>query len=44
MSKPTRAILMPTYAWNPYLRMLAASLTDLGLESSVVSSWPQCGS
>jgi beta-1,4-mannosyltransferase len=40
MSKPMRAMLMPTYAWNPYLRMLAAALTEGGLESSVVSKWP----
>ncbi|MFV2064422.1 MAG: hypothetical protein ACC726_13070, partial [Chloroflexota bacterium] len=39
--KPMRAMLMPTYAWNPYLRMLAASLTDIGIESSVVSEWPR---
>ena len=36
-----RAMLMPTYAWNPYLRMLAAELTAQGLESSVVSEWPR---
>jgi glycosyltransferase involved in cell wall biosynthesis len=41
MGKPTRAMLMPTYAWNPYLRMLAAALTEQGLESSVVSEWPK---
>ncbi|RKY15153.1 MAG: hypothetical protein DRQ55_19895, partial [Planctomycetota bacterium] len=34
-------MLMPTYAWNPYLRMLAAELTAQGLESSVVSEWPR---
>jgi glycosyltransferase involved in cell wall biosynthesis len=41
MSKPTRAMLMPTYAWNPYLRMLAAALTQQGLETTVVSHWPR---
>jgi beta-1,4-mannosyltransferase len=34
-------MLMPTYAWNPNLRMLAAALTEQGLESTVVSQWPQ---
>lgn len=33
-------MLLPTYAWNPYLRMLAATLTELGIKSNVVSSWP----
>ena len=41
MSKPLRAMLMPTYAWNPYLRMLAAELTAQGIESTVVSEWPK---
>lgn len=39
--QPMRAMLLPTYAWNPYLRMLAASLTEVGVPSEVVSSWPQ---
>ncbi len=34
-------MLMPTYAWNPYLRMLAAELTAAGIESTVVSEWPR---
>jgi glycosyltransferase involved in cell wall biosynthesis len=34
-------MLMPTYAWNPYLRMLAAELTAQGIESTVVSEWPR---
>jgi beta-1,4-mannosyltransferase len=34
-------MLMPTYAWNPYLRMLAAELTAGGLPSAVVSEWPR---
>ena len=39
--KSMRAMLLPTYAWNPYLRLLAASLTDVGIKSEVVISWPQ---
>lgn len=34
-------MLLPTYAWNPYLRLLAAALTEQGLPSSVVSEWPR---
>jgi glycosyltransferase involved in cell wall biosynthesis len=41
MNEPMRAMLMPTYAWNPYLRMLAAALTEQGIESTVVSQWPR---
>ncbi|MFV2065218.1 MAG: glycosyltransferase family 4 protein, partial [Chloroflexota bacterium] len=41
MTKPMRAMLMPTYAWNPYLRLLAGALSGQGIETTVVSSWPQ---
>lgn len=41
MPEPTRAMLMPTYAWNPYLRMLAAELTAQGVPCTVVSDWPR---
>jgi glycosyltransferase involved in cell wall biosynthesis len=35
-----RAILLPTYAWNPYQRLLAASLADHDVEATAVSQWP----
>jgi len=36
-----RAMLMPSYRWNPYQRLLAESLTELGIETSVVHDWPR---
>jgi len=41
VSKPVRALLMPGYAWNPYLRLLAAGLREQGVEASVVTRWPR---
>ena len=40
-SRPRRAILLPSYPWNPYQRLLAAALSDAGVEASVVSEWPR---
>jgi beta-1,4-mannosyltransferase len=41
VSKPLRAMLMPGYAWNPYLRLLAAGLHEQGVEANVVTRWPR---
>jgi beta-1,4-mannosyltransferase len=38
--RPPRAILLPSYAWNPYQRLLAAALRRQGVEATVVSEWP----
>lgn len=36
-----RAILLPSYTWNPYQRLLAASLTELGVQSAAINEWPR---
>lgn len=38
---PRSAILLPTYPWNPYQRLLAAALTRQGIEALAVGSWPR---
>jgi glycosyltransferase involved in cell wall biosynthesis len=38
---PMRAILLPSYTWNPYQRLLAAGLREQGIEASAVSEWPE---
>jgi glycosyltransferase involved in cell wall biosynthesis len=37
--KPTRAILFPSFQWNPYQRLLAAALTEAGVEATAVHEW-----
>ena len=37
---PRSAILLPSYPWNPYQRLLAAALTQQGLDARAVGSWP----
>jgi glycosyltransferase involved in cell wall biosynthesis len=37
---PLRAILLPSYTWNPYQRLLAAALRRQGVEATVVDEWP----
>jgi glycosyltransferase involved in cell wall biosynthesis len=32
-------MLLPSYQWNPYQRLLAAALTDVGIEASAVQEW-----
>ncbi len=34
-----RAILLPSYQWNPYQRLLAEALTEVGVEASAVHDW-----
>ena len=36
-----RAILMPSYQWNPYQRLLAAALVEAGVEATAVHEWSQ---
>ena len=36
-----RAILLPSYPWNPYQRLLAAALAESGIEATVVSEYPR---
>jgi len=37
---PVRAILLPSYQWNPYQRLLAATLTEqAGIEATAVRDW-----
>jgi glycosyltransferase involved in cell wall biosynthesis len=36
---PTRAILLPSYQWNPYQRLLAGALTEVGVEATAVHAW-----
>ncbi len=38
---PTRAILLPSYKWNPYQRLLAGALREVGVEASAVHEWPR---
>ena len=38
-ARPIRAILLPSYQWNPYQRLLAASLTEAGVEATAVHDW-----
>jgi beta-1,4-mannosyltransferase len=33
-------MLMPTYAWNPYLRLLGEAVQGQGLDVTIVSQWP----
>ncbi len=35
----TRAILLPSFRWNPYQRLLAAALTTTGVEATAVHEW-----
>jgi beta-1,4-mannosyltransferase len=35
----TRAILLPSYKWNPYQRLLADALTAAGVEATAVHRW-----
>ncbi len=39
--KPLRAMLLPSHAWNPYQRLLAAALSEAGVEAVAVHDWPQ---
>ena len=34
-----RAILFPSYQWNPYQRLLAQAVTEAGFEASAVHEW-----
>ena len=36
---PLRAILLPSYRWNPYQRLLAAALVEQGIEAVPVHEW-----
>ncbi len=36
-----RAILLPSYQWNPYQRLLAEAVTEAGFEASAVHEWPR---
>jgi beta-1,4-mannosyltransferase len=36
-----RAILLPSYTWNPYQRLLAANLTEIGVDAAAISEWPR---
>ena len=38
---PTRAILLPSYQWNPYQRLLAQALGDAGIEATAVHQWSE---
>jgi glycosyltransferase involved in cell wall biosynthesis len=38
---PQRAILLPSYGWNPYQRLLAAALTEQGIEARALQEWPR---
>jgi len=37
--RPIRAILLPSYQWNPYQRLLAESLAEAGVEAVAVHDW-----
>jgi len=37
--RPIRAILLPSYQWNPYQRLLAESLAGAGVEAAAVHDW-----
>jgi beta-1,4-mannosyltransferase len=37
---PRRAILLPSYHWNPYQRLLADALTEAGVAAAAVHQWP----
>jgi glycosyltransferase involved in cell wall biosynthesis len=37
----TRAILLPSYTWNPYQRLLAEALGEEGVEAQALSGWPR---
>jgi glycosyltransferase involved in cell wall biosynthesis len=39
--KPLRAMLLPSYEWNPYQRLLAAALTEAGVDAVAVHEWPE---
>lgn len=41
LTGPRRAILLPSYTWNPYQRLLAAELSELGIEAAAISEWPR---
>ena len=34
-----RAILLPSYQWNPYQRLLAEALTEAGVDATAVHDW-----
>jgi beta-1,4-mannosyltransferase len=36
-----RAILLPSYTWNPYQRLLTAALREQGVEADAISEWPE---
>ena len=36
-----RAILLPSYKWNPYQRLLAEAVTEAGFEAEAVHEWPR---
>ena len=38
---PIRVIHLPSYPWNPYQRLLAAAVTEAGVEATAVHEWPQ---
>jgi beta-1,4-mannosyltransferase len=37
--RPTRAMLLPSYQWNPYQRLLAEALGEAGVEATAVHDW-----
>lgn len=43
-TRPLRAILLPSYQWNPYQRLLAAGLSEVpGVDAVAVHAWPRRG-
>ena len=38
---PIRAILLPSFRWNPYQRLLASSLREVGIEATAVHEWSE---
>lgn len=39
--KAPRAILLPSYQWNPYQRLLAEYVTEAGFDAAAVHEWPK---
>jgi glycosyltransferase involved in cell wall biosynthesis len=41
VKRATRAILLPSYPWNPYQRLLAEALGEHGVEAAAIAAWPR---
>lgn len=41
MSQPRRVLILPVYPWNPYQRLLAAALEEVGVSATLASEWPE---